>query len=204
MRWHCDLCGGPRLPRADPAFRRSKREVMHLKRAEGARRARAKSRAFIFGASMMGFGSTALLGLWGLIFSFSFPLVLTWALFAGAAALVIVWALGRSSNATKELKAAIDQAWMAAAGDVANRMKGAFSAQKLAQAMGIDEVQAEEMLALLEANDVIRSDVTEAGELAYQTKFRVGAVDTGAGEVDLEALAEAEAIAEEQRLKAQK
>ncbi|MEZ4298471.1 MAG: zinc ribbon domain-containing protein [Polyangiaceae bacterium] len=202
MRWRCDLCGGPRLPRADPTVRRSKRELVHLKRANDARKSRAKSRALGAAAGALGFGSTALMALWLLIFGLSLPVAVVWALFAGTSAAVVLWSLGRAKNAAKEMKIAIDQAWLAAAGDVAARMKGPFSSEKLAKALGVDETQAEELLALLEANDLVRSDITDAGELSYQTKFRVGSVDTGAGEVDVEAMAEAEALAEAEAMRA--
>lgn len=201
LRWRCDVCGGPRLPRIDPSYRvRGGRAGPHLRRANEARKGRAKYRALaaVFGA--MGFGTTALAGLWALIFGVSLGLAATWALFAGSALFVVLWAMGRATAKTKELGPAIDQAWMSAAGDVAARMKGAFTASRLAQVMGIDEAQAEELLALLDANDVVRSDVTEAGEVAYQMKLRVAPVGSAiTPEDEAEALAEAEAMAAEAR-----
>jgi hypothetical protein len=201
LRWRCDVCGGPRLPRVDPAYRvRGGRAGPHLRRANQARKDRAKYRALAAVFAAMGFGTTALAGLWALIFGLGIGLAATWALFAGSALFVVLWSLGRASSKTKELGPAVDQAWMSAAADVAARMKGAFTASKLAQVMSIDEAQAEELLALLDANDVVRSDVTEAGEVAYQTKLRVGPVGAAiTPEDEAEALAEAEAMAAEER-----
>jgi hypothetical protein len=198
MRWRCDLCGGPRLPRPDPAVPRPRRELPHLKKANEARKVRAKSRAVaaVFGA--LGVGSTLLFALWALIFPL-WPAVVAWGLFAGTALFLVLWALGRASTATKQMKAAIDQAWLTAAEAVAARMKGPFSAAKLASALGVDSAQSEELLALLEAHDVVRSDVTDAGEIAYQSKLRVGDVDLSSPQAEVEALAEAEAMAAEER-----
>lgn len=200
LRFHCDLCGGPRVPRVDPKLRKSKRDVPFLKKAEEARRARAKYRAIVAAFSVIGLGTTALMGLWALIFGFGVGLGVTWALFAATALFMVVWGVGRSGQKTKEIVPAIDQAWMRAAADVAAAMKGPFTAEKLAKAMGVDETQAEELLAQLDVNDMVRSDVTEAGEIAYQTKLRFGDPGTsGTAEEEAQALAEAEAMAVEER-----
>lgn len=200
FRFHCDLCGGPRVPRTDPRLRKGKRELPFLKKAEEARRARAKYRAITAAFAVIGLGSTALFGLWTLIFGFGVALGVTWALFAASALFMVLWSLGRAGQKTKEIAPAIDQAWMRAASDVAASLKGPFTAEKLAQAMGVDEAQAEELLAQLDVNDVIRSDVTEAGEIAYQTKLRFGDPGTsGTAEEEAQALAEAEAMAMEER-----
>lgn len=198
MRWRCDLCGGPRLPRPERGTPRARNALPNLQKANAARKTRAKSRALaaVFGA--MGIGSTLLFALWALIFPV-WPVLPVWGIFAATALFVVLWSTGRASRATKEMKAAIDQAWLAAAEAVARRQKGPFSAEKLAKALGIEAAQAEELLALLEAHDVVRSDVTDAGELAYQPKLRVDDVDLGSPEAEAEALAEAEAMAAEER-----
>jgi hypothetical protein len=204
LRWRCDLCGGPRMPRPDPAVPRVRREIAHPKEANRARTARAKSRALMAAFGVIGLVSTLFFALWSLIFTV-WPVVLVWGLFAGTALFVVLWAMGRAGAATKALKAAVDRAWLAAAEAVAARLPGPFSAAKLGKALGVESAQAEELLALLEAHDVVRSDVTDAGEIAYQTKLRVGDVDLSSPEAEVEALAEAEAMAaEERRAKASK
>lgn len=207
LRYHCDLCGGPRVPRLDPELKRGSREAPHLRRANEARKARAKYRAIAAVFGVMGFASVVLAALWLLIFPVYVPLAIAWAFFAGSALFMVLWAMGRASSQTKEIKPAIDQAWQIAAADIAARIKGPFTAARLAQAMGIEEAQAEDLLALLDVNDVVRSEVTEAGEVAYQTKLRVGAQGSpeGGASAETEALAEAEAMAaEERRVKALK
>jgi hypothetical protein len=206
LRFHCDLCGGPRVPRLDPKLRKSKRDVPFLKRAEEARKARAKYRAITAVFGVLGVGTTGLAGLFALIFGLSVGLGVTWALFAGTALFMILWSIGRAGAKTKEIAPAIDQAWMRAGADVAAALKGPFTAEKLAKAMGLDEAAAEELLAQLDANDMIRSDVTEAGEIAYQTKLRFGDAGTAGTpeEQEAEALAEAEAIVAAARAKASK
>lgn len=194
LRYRCDLCGGPRLPRMDGSIKSSRREAPHLRRANEARKARAKYRglAALFGVT--GFATTAFAGLWLLIFPLTLPVAIVWAFFAGSSLLTVLWAMGRAAARTKEIQPLIDQAWMTAATDVARRMKTPFTAAKLAQAMGIDEAQAEDLLALLDANDVVRSDVTDAGEVAYQPRIRVDAsASAESDEAELEAAAEAEA-----------
>lgn len=198
LRWRCDLCGGPRMPRPDPSVPRQRREMTHLKRANTARTSRAKSRALMAAFGALGGASTLLFALWSLIFPV-WPVVVVWGLFAGSALLVVLLAMRRAAAATKELKAAVDQAWLAAAEAVAGKLKAPFSASRLAKALGVDAAQAEELLALLEAHDVVRSDVTDAGELAYQPKMRVGDVDLSSPDAEAEALAEAEAMAAEER-----
>lgn len=205
LRYRCDLCGGPRVPRGDPAIRRGKREVPFLKRANEARKERAKSRALAAVSAALGFGTTALAALWALIFGVSIGLGVTWGLFAGIAALTLIWSVRRAGEKTREIAPQIDQAWTRAAADTALAIKGPFSAARLAKAMGVDEALAEELLAQLDVNDVVRSDVTESGEIAYQTKLRFGAPGTsGTPEEEAEALAEAEAMAAEERAKAQR
>jgi hypothetical protein len=194
LRSRCDLCGGPRIPRGDPGVKRVRRETAHLRRANEARKARARYRGISAAFGAIGAFSTliALLGL--VIFPISFAYAIAWAVFAVPSILLVLWAAGRASAKTKEIAPAIDQAWTAAAGEVASRLKGPFTAQKLAQVMGIEEALAEELLAQLDANDVVRSDVTDAGEMAYQLKYRVGAEPSpGDAEAEAEALAEAEA-----------
>lgn len=200
LRFHCDLCGGPRVPRVDPKLRRSKRDVPFLKRAEEARRSRAKYRAMTAVFGVLGVGTTGLAGLWALVFGLSLGLGITWALFAGVALFTVLWSVRRAGEKTKEIVPAIDQAWMRAAGDVAAALKGPFTAEKLGKAMGLDEAAAEELLAQLDVNDMIRSEVTEAGEIAYQTKLRFGDPGTGGTpQEEAEALAEAEAMLDESR-----
>lgn len=200
LRYHCDLCGGPRVPRGDPSVRRGKRDVPFLRRANEARKARAKYRAITAVFAVMGFGTTMLAGLWALIFPLSIGFFVTWGLFAGIALFMVLWSLRRAGEKTKEIAPQLDQAWTRAAADTASAIKGPFTAARLAKAMGVDEALAEELLAQLDVNDMVRSDVTESGEIAYQMKLRFGAPGTqGTPEEEAEALAEAEAMAAEAR-----
>ena len=194
LRYHCDLCGGPRLPRMDPSLKRPRREGPLLRRANDARKARAKYRAMALGGGALGIVSTLFAALWLLIFPLTLPFGVAWALFGATALALIAGGLSRASSKTEEISPAISQAWLTAAGDVVARMKAPFSAAALAKAMGIDERAAEDLLAQLDASDVVRSDVTEAGEVAYQPKLRVSdAAEQSAAEEEAEAVAEAAA-----------
>jgi zinc-ribbon domain len=197
LRYKCDLCGGPRVPRLSPKLRggKTRRDVPFLKRANDARKSRAKYRAVATIAGVMGLGSVALSALWLLIFPATLPFLVTAELFVGTALFLVLWAIARAGGKTKEIAPQIDQAWQRAAADAAAAMKAPFTAAMLADAMGIEESVAEELLAHLDVSDVLRSDVTEAGEIAYQPKFRVDAAGPEASEAaaEIEALAEAEA-----------
>lgn len=124
---------------------------------------------------------------------------------AGPLAALTGWLVSRSSRLSKEIPIAIDEAWMAAATDIVEQSSSPVTATSLAKTLRIEESQAEELLALLEASDVVRPD----GSSAYRAR-RVR-VDTGPTETtetterdaaaEDEARAEAEALAHEQQAK---
>ena len=118
----------------------------------------------------------------------------------------LLWATSvkRNGQRTKEIGSALDAAWLAAATDVAEQWKGTLDARALAHAMRIDEARAEELLAMLTVSDVVRSDVTDAGEITYTPRTRVATSARSANEdafAELEAQAEAEAQADAEAAK---
>jgi hypothetical protein len=203
LRFRCDVCGAPRVPLAGNKVKRSGKEVPHLKRAEAARRARAgwRAAAAVAGAVLPFVLLLALLT--GLIWSAGAAAVLAVVLGVPAGSLLALSVM-RSRAQGKQLQPALDAAWLAVATDVAQQTPGALSAKGLAAQMGIDESQGEELLALLSVNDIVRSDVTDSGDIAY-SRVRVGGVGDLAPDAAANlALAEHEAAEDEASLGAAK
>ncbi|HRI68109.1 MAG TPA: zinc ribbon domain-containing protein [Polyangium sp.] len=207
FRYRCDVCGGPRVPLQAPRTRRGAKETAALKRAEATRNSRAKTRGGAFAAGLSAIGIIGMLGLAGIVsiaagWNLGLWLFLAGLSTAGPLTALTAWLVSRSARLSKQIPIAIDEAWMAAAIDVVEQSKTPVTATSLAKALRIEESQAEELLALLEANDVVRPD----GNLAYRAlRVRVETPSTDTSERDLaaeaEAQAEAEALAVEQQTK---
>lgn len=205
FRYRCDVCGGPRVPLQAPRKRAGAKESTALRRAEASRKSRAKTRAGAIAAGLAAIGTVGMLGLVGIlsmVFGWNIGLWLLAAglLTAGPLFALTSWLTSRSSRLSKEIPAAIDEAWMAAATDVVEQSKTAVTAASLAKALRIDEPQAEELLALLEASDLVRPE----GNHAYRGRLRVSTSTPDADQnlaAEAEAQAEAEALAQEQQAK---
>lgn len=200
LRIRCDVCGGARLPYS-PAVRPGDKAAASLRKVEAARKARAGWRTALFLGGLALPTSGLFFGLLLLAFSASFPLLATAFLVLTPLALVTALALRRTREKTKEIAAALDEAWLLHATDVANQAEEPLTAPSLARLMGLSESQAEELLALLEAGDVVRSELTDDGELLYHPKLRIGAQraagsKTERARVSAEERAEVEALAE--------
>ena len=205
LRFRCDICGGPRVP-PSPRGARSGQELPAVKRAQAALAGRSRWRAAtVAGGLLLGF-DVLLLSLFLLITGMSFGLFLTGLLTAGPLAAFVLWALSRARARGREIGPALDAAWVAAATEIAVRTEGTLTVKDLADALSIEDAQAEEMLALLEVNDVVRGAVTKGGDVAYAPRIRVGGAaaprTVGAvgavGAVDEKALAAAAASEEEE------
>ncbi|MBK9264728.1 MAG: hypothetical protein IPM54_33710 [Polyangiaceae bacterium] len=185
------------MPLHAPRKRRGAKELAALKRAEAARKSRAKNRA---GAIAAGLSAAGVLGMLALAAVISFAAgwnlglwIFVAALFtAGPLAALTAFLASRASARSKEIPAAIDEAWMAAATDVVEQSSTAVTAGSLAEALRIEEAQAEELLALLEASDLVRPD----GNHAYRARLRVATPSAATANEDLAAEAEAQAEAE--------
>lgn len=192
-----------------PRKRRGAKELAALKRAETSRKSRAKTRGGAIAAGLSAIGIVGLLGVAGIVSIVVGGNIGLWLLLAGlltAGPLFgLTFALGkRSSRLSRDIPAAIDEAWMAAATDVVEQSTTAVTAPSLAKALHIDEPQAEELLALLEASDLVRPE----GNLAYRGKLRVDTSTAATSPTtdaqqaaEEEARAEAEALAQEQQAK---
>ena len=204
FRIRCDVCGGPRVPLQAPRKRQGAKELRALERAEAARKSRAKSRGGAIAAGLSAVGIVGMLGLAAVVsvvFGLNLGLwILAGGLFtAGPLAALAAWLGARASARSKQIPAAIDEAWTAAATDVVEQSSRSVTASSLAEALRIEEPQAEELLALLEASDLVRPD----GNHAYQPRLRIGtpadAIADSNQAAETEAQAEAEAMAHEQK-----
>jgi predicted nucleic acid-binding Zn-ribbon protein len=184
LRYRCRVCGGPRVPLADNTIEPSGVEWPLL---EEAQRARMRVAAWRVAAGVVGaFGTLSLLVMLltlafitpgvlattGLLAAVSMPLVLA----------AIAWS--RARHHVRERDRAIDQAWVSAASDVVHRKDEELDARGLARTLRIDEAQAEQLLARLDVENVVRARVTDAGELVYTPaaggKVRVSEPSPGA------------------------
>lgn len=190
LRFACDLCGGPRIPRLDPRLQSSGREVPLLRKADAARKARAAYRG-LAAASGVALALTVIpFAVLLAVVGFKVLLLLPGLFFTGLFSAMLALGIGRARNRGNEITPALDGAWLAAATDVARQIPGPLTAADLGQKLGIEEPQAEELLALL--------DVDAAVGGAPLPRLRIDAAPAfGPGMTALSPSADDEALAEE-------
>jgi hypothetical protein len=155
LRYVCDVCGGPRVPRLDKSITYSGREIPLLRKADAARKGRAGWRAAAAAGGLLLPFMLLVFGALIAIFGASFGLVLTALVLTAPVGAFLATALSRAGARGREIGPALDAAWLAVAGDVARQTKGALAAPALAQRLGIEEAQAEELIALLDVNEMV-------------------------------------------------
>jgi len=144
----CNLCGGPRVPLPEGAMLD---EVARstLRKAEDLR----KKRGFMRGLGIFGFVGVAFglfVALPVLFFSF-FASLLTALFIAGPSLAIALWSRARASAMTKEMLAAIDAAWGAAARELF-RTGQIKNAADLAKVTGADGERAQQAFTLLQVD----------------------------------------------------
>lgn len=170
----CSICGGPRI---HGEAHTSGGEVEALRAAKDAYTRRT---AWRIGAGCNGvFASLA--ALLGVLFARSDA---AWLVTIGHVflalgapfALVFVAGLFRSAAYSKKLVAAIERAWHRAVRDVASGATEPILAAALAQHLGASEEKADQWLIQLSAEGLLRSDVTEDGQIVYvpAQRLRIG------------------------------
>jgi hypothetical protein len=151
LRFACDVCGGPRVPQLDRSIQYSGREAALLRKADAARKARAGWRALAIGVGLLLFILLVAFAALLLLLGPGATLFLT-ALVMGAPIAVFVAVAARRAGASgREITPALDAAWLSAATDVARQTPG-LTAPTLAQKLGVEEAQAEELMALLDVD----------------------------------------------------
>lgn len=195
LRFRCDVCGGPRVPVADARIKRSGREVPLLQKARAAASARSAWRAAGIAASALFGFELFLFAVLLLVLSASVGLFTAGLLTMAPVAVFALWAFRRAKSRGQDVAPALDAAWVSVASDVARQSERPLTAGALASTLRIGEPQAEELLALLEVNDVVRGAVSPAGEFGYAPRLRVGAAPADEAEARALAAAEEEAFA---------
>ncbi|MBI4705300.1 MAG: zinc ribbon domain-containing protein [Deltaproteobacteria bacterium] len=186
LRCICYACGAPRISVAARGIELSGKEIRPLRRAREAWRARLAWRiGGAFGAAGTGFvllatALAALLGVGivgtGLGVLVSLPFLL-----------LALLALARSRQRTADVVQAIDDAWKSAARDVAEQAAKPIAAADLGAALGIEEEQAEGLLAALTVDDELEAEVTDQGRLSFGRPVRIAAdAEAPAGEPEAE------------------
>ncbi len=197
LRYVCDVCGGPRIPKLDKSITYSGRENALLRRADSARKARAGWRAAAVASGViLPFVALICVALIA-IFGASFGLVLLGLVLTAPVGAFLATALSRAGARGREIAPAIDAAWLAVAGDVARQTKGPLTAAGLAERLGIEEPQAEELIALLDVNETVSPGARFEEQEPEPARVRIGDAAAPPGATEL-ASAEDEAIVAEQ------
>jgi hypothetical protein len=154
FRYVCDVCGAPRVPRFDRSIKYSGREIALLRKAESARKARALWRAAAIADGLL--LPIALILIAGLmvIFGANAALVVAALLVVLPIGGFLAFALSRAGTSGDEIEPALDAAWLSAATDIA-RQTNDVSVAALAHKLGIEEPQAEELMALVDVNEMV-------------------------------------------------
>lgn len=155
-RWVCDVCGGPRVPRMDPSIAFSGRELPLLRKADAARKARAGWRAGAIASGLLLPVVVLFFAALLLVFGPGILLIALSLLSVGPVAAFFAYAMRRAGARGREIGPALDAAWTAAATDIAQQSAGALTAAELARKLGVEEPQAEELMALIDVNDALR------------------------------------------------
>lgn len=193
LRYVCDVCGGPRVPNLD-GTKRSGRENKALSRAEVARRGRSVAR----GGMVLTAVAAPTLAVFSVFLLLVFGLHVTTAL--AAIVLTAPFILGffvamtHAKARTAEIVPALDEAWLAAATDLARALGRPMTSEDLVQRMGLEESDAEQLVAMVDVN-------AESGASLAPGRVRIDASATSVmndeARIELEAKAEAEAAVAE-------
>ena len=152
LRYACDICGGPRIPRLDRSIRYGGREAALLRQADAARKGRAGWRAAAIASGLLLPFVLLFFTVLLLLFSATAGHFVMALLAAGTpVAAFLAFALSRAGARGAAIGPALDAAWLSAATDVARQTRG-LTAPALALKLGIQEPQAEELMALLDAD----------------------------------------------------
>jgi hypothetical protein len=193
LRYACDVCGGPRVPRLDRSIQYGGQEAALVRQADAARKGRAGWRAAAIASGLL-LPVLIPLGMALFLVFGAKAAILSWLLLALPVAAFFVFALFRASARGREIAPALDAAWLSAATDVARQTRG-ITAATLAQKLGVAEPQAEELLALVDANSAAGPRMRIAAPAAGSEPAGVTDVLASEEEADLAARIEAQARA---------
>jgi hypothetical protein len=197
----CAVCGGPRIT-GGVATKGSENEPLRdASRALGRRRAWRAAAGF---GAFAGLGSAGLGALIALIFGGLGAVSGTFLVLSLPFVLLFFVGLAKAKGFSSEVAQQLAAAWKKAARDVVVAAQRPLTPRDLAQAMSTKESNAERWLAELSADGVVRSDVTEQGEIAYARYEAPMRIDTSGQSANTSAAADpaSELSAEEAELEA--
>lgn len=168
VRQRCMVCGGPRVPRDGHSAVVSREEGRALREARRLTFARAFWRIAAIAAGTVGLLSlTVALAL----VSAAQPALLVATLTTGLATLPL-WIAGyaalRARRTRLALTAHLERAWLQAARSIVTSSPLALTPGELAEAMRVDEPDAERWLTHLAAEDLVRARISEDGMLRFE------------------------------------
>jgi hypothetical protein len=178
-RFVCDLCGAPRIEASVPGIELSGDERDNLAKAQK----QIVARRFWRLGGLMG----ALAGATGLFFTLLLQLLFSpasilWGVMGVAMSLPFVLlalaAIGKSKSLTGSIDREIDEAWRTAARDVVIQ-RGSVTAEQLAEILPMNQADAEQVAAELSVDGMLRSRITDDGELRLSPSTSVR-IDAGA------------------------
>lgn len=175
LRQICTVCGGPRI-HAGAQTRGG--EVDALRAAKEAYTRRTSWR---FGAgcsaALATFGTIIGLALLRLDSGWATTMAVVFLGLAAPFALVFMTGLGRIASYSKKMRASVETAWSRALRDTVLGATQPMLASTLAQQLGATEDEADRWLAELSAEGLLRSEVTDEGQIVYlpATRMRIAA-----------------------------
>jgi hypothetical protein len=196
LRFACEVCGGPRVPRLDRSIQYGGQVEALLRKADAARKARAGWRAAAIGGALLVPLVALVLSALLLVFGAGAALVVTGLVTAAPLLAFLAFSAARAGARGREIAPALDAAWLAAATDVAQQSPG-LTASGLALKLGIAEPQAEELMALLDVNAAVG-----APRLRIDARHDGGSPPGEASAADFAASEEEAALAERIEAKA--
>jgi hypothetical protein len=191
LRHICAVCGGPRVP---STVATSGAEIPALRAAKDAYTRRTSWR-FGSGCSALvaAFGGVLGLALLRLDSSLATTVGVAFLVTALPFAIVFATGLAKAARYSRELTRQVAEAWQRALRDVVVSAPGPLHSAGLAQLLGVREEEADRWLAELSAEGVLRSEITEEGQVVYRptsgARIEVGsAVAQGGVRIDAQGI----------------
>jgi hypothetical protein len=158
-----------------------------LRKADAARKARAGWRFAAIAVGLLLPFIIMVFGVFLLLFSANAVLLLVSLFVTAPIAAFVVFAFLRAAARGHEIAPALDAAWLAVATDIAQQTRG-LTAPALAEKLGIEEPQAEELMALVDVNAAVSAPRPQRARIDVQSP--------GITQLSPDVQAEEEALAE--------